>query len=72
MTEAIEAIVHYAFGTLGLAYLEAFVLDGNERSRRTLERAGFRHTGLLPEHGEDEFGVLRDEDRYELRPPDRG
>ena len=72
MTEAIEAIAVYAFETLGLAFLEAFVLDGNERSRRTLERAGFRHTGLLSAHGEDEHGVLRDEHRYELRPPARG
>jgi [ribosomal protein S5]-alanine N-acetyltransferase len=72
MAEALAAIEDYAFGTLGLAYLEALVLDGNERSRRALERAGFRHTGLLPAHGEDEFGVLRDEHRYELRPPDRG
>jgi len=72
MTEAIEAITVYAFETLGLAFLEAFVLDGNERSRRTLERAGFRHTGLLSAHGEDEHGVLCDEHRYELRPPARG
>ena len=48
------------------------VLDGNERSCRTLERAGFRHTGLLPAHGEDEHGVPRDEHRYELRAPARG
>ncbi len=72
MTEAIEAITGYAFGTLGLAYLEAFVLAGNDRSCRTLERAGFRHTGLLPAHGEDEHGVLCDEHRYELRSPGWG
>ena len=71
MAEALAAITAYAFGTLGLARLEAFVLDGNDRSCRTLERAGFRHTGLLPAHGEDEHGVLRDEHRYELRPPAR-
>ena len=72
MTEALGAIVAYAFATLGLARLEALVLDGNARSCRTLERVGFRHTGLLPAHGEDEHGVLRDEHHYELRPPDRG
>jgi ribosomal-protein-alanine N-acetyltransferase len=71
MAEAVAAIADYAFGTLGLACLEAFVLAGNDRAYRTLERAGFRHTGLLPAHGENEFGVLRDEHRYELRPPDR-
>lgn len=71
MAEAVAAITEYAFGTLGLACLEAFVLDGNGRSCRTLERAGFRPTGLLPAHGEDEHGVLRDEHRYELRAPGR-
>jgi len=72
MTEALGAITAYVFETLGLARLEAFVLDGNDRSCRTLERAGFRPTGLLPAHGEDEHGVLRDEHRYELRAPARG
>ena len=72
MAEALGAITAYAFGTLGLAYLEAFVLDGNDRSCRTLERAGFRSEGLIPAHGEDEHGVLRDEHRYELRAPSRG
>ena len=72
MTEALGAIVDYAFATLGLARLDAFVLDGNERSCRTLERAGFRRTGLLPGHGEDEHGVSRDEHHYELRPLARG
>jgi ribosomal-protein-alanine N-acetyltransferase len=68
MLEALGAITAYALGTLGLARLDAFVLDGNDRSCRTLERAGFRHVGLLPVHGEDEHGILRDEHAYELRP----
>jgi ribosomal-protein-alanine N-acetyltransferase len=72
MTEALGAIAGYAFATLGLARLDALVLDGNDRSCRTLERAGFHRTGLLPAHGEDEHGVLRDEHHYELRPPARG
>jgi len=69
MAEALGAVTAYAFGTLGLAFLEAFVLVGNDRSCRALERAGFRHTGVLPAHGEDEHGTLRDEHRYELRAP---
>lgn len=71
MAEAVTAIVDYAFGTLGLAYLEAMVIDGNDRSRRALERAGFRHTGLLPASGEDEHGAPCDEHRYQLRNPAR-
>ena len=69
MAEALTAITAYAFGTLGLVRLDAFVLDDNDRSCRTLERAGFRRAGLLPAHGEDEHGVLRDEHHYELRAP---
>jgi ribosomal-protein-alanine N-acetyltransferase len=71
-TEALGAICAYAFGTLGLHRLDAFVLDGNDRSRRTLERAGFRHVGLLSAHGEDEHGLPRDEHHYELRVPAEG
>ncbi len=69
MHEALGAITAYAFGPLGLVRLEGWVFDGNDRSRRTLERAGFRHTGLFPLHGEDQHGVPRDEHLYEMRPP---
>ncbi len=69
MTEALGAIAAYAFETLGLVRLDALVLDGNDRSCRTLERTGFSHAGLLPAHGEDEHEVPHDEHRYELRPP---
>ncbi len=69
MTEALEAIADYAFGHLGLAYLEAMVLVGNDRSCRTLERAGFVDSGILPLHGEDERGELRDEHHYVRRRP---
>ena len=73
MAEALAAIDGLRVRDAGAwSRLEAFVLDGNDRSCRTLERAGFRHTGLLPAHGEDEHGVLRDEHRYELRAPSRG
>jgi [ribosomal protein S5]-alanine N-acetyltransferase len=67
MAEALEAIADYVFGHLGLAYLEATVLVGNDRSCRTLERAGFLNAGILPLHGEDEHGELRDEHRYVRR-----
>ena len=67
MTEAIGEIGRYAFETLGIARLEATVIVGNERSCRTLERAGFRHEGILAAHGEDEHGRLVDEHLYVLR-----
>ena len=67
MTEAIDAIVGYAFDTLGIARLEATVIVGNERSCRTLERSGFHHEGVLAAHGEDEHGRLVDEHLYVRR-----
>lgn len=69
MAEALGAIASYAFGTLGLAKLDAYVFTGNDRSCRALERAGFRHIAVLEAHGEDEQGNPRDEHHYELRAP---
>ena len=69
MSEALRAIVGYAFGTLGLERIEALVLARNARSCATLERVGFTRDALLAAHGDDEDGVLRDEIRYVLRRP---
>ena len=66
MNEALGTITHYAFGTLGIDRIEAMVLLDNERSCRTLERAGFRREALLREHGENEHGVLCDEHLFAL------
>jgi ribosomal-protein-alanine N-acetyltransferase len=67
MSEAVRAILDYAFGTLGLERVEAFVLADNARSCATLERVGFTRESLLPAHGSDEHGVMRDEVRYARR-----
>ncbi|HEX5589878.1 MAG TPA: GNAT family N-acetyltransferase [Candidatus Limnocylindrales bacterium] len=64
MHEALGAILGLAFGRMGLERVEAFVLATNDRSQRVLERLGFLREALLPEHGEDEHGVLRDELRF--------
>ena len=61
MREALEAILDFAFGPMRLERVEAFVLTSNERSQRVLDRLGFRRVALLPDHGEDEHGTLRDE-----------
>jgi RimJ/RimL family protein N-acetyltransferase len=42
--EAASAVVKYAFGTLGARALFAGHNPNNQRSRRLLERLGFRHT----------------------------
>ena len=44
-TEALEGIVSYAFGALGLLRLAAVADVPNEASHRMLERVGFRATG---------------------------
>lgn len=61
MREALGAILAFAFGPMQLERVEAFVLTSNERSQRVLDRLGFRRVALLPDHGEDEHGTLRDE-----------
>lgn len=49
MHEALQALVAYAFGPLGLRRLEADIDPRNERSARSLERLGFGREGLLRE-----------------------
>jgi ribosomal-protein-alanine N-acetyltransferase len=46
-TEAIRAIVPYAFATFGLVRVEAGVYASNIASMRVLEKAGFEREGVL-------------------------
>ena len=46
MREAIDAVVHYAFTTLGLSRIEAGCLPENTPSRRLLETCGFKYEGV--------------------------
>ncbi|HTQ15303.1 MAG TPA: GNAT family N-acetyltransferase [Rhizomicrobium sp.] len=48
--EAMSAIVAHAFGPLDLRRLWARFHDGNESSRRLLERLGFAYEGMLRGH----------------------
>jgi ribosomal-protein-alanine N-acetyltransferase len=45
MTDATEAAVRFAFGTLGLNRLEAACLPSNMASARVLEKTGFAKEG---------------------------
>lgn len=49
MSEALAALLGFAFDTLALHRLEADVDPRNERSLRALERLGFRREGYLRE-----------------------
>jgi len=46
MREAIEALVHYAFGELDLSRIQAACLPENEASRGVLEKCGFKYEGV--------------------------
>jgi ribosomal-protein-alanine N-acetyltransferase len=69
MTEAMSAILTYAFTELSLHRIEAVVDDVNERSKGLLKKLGFTHEGTLRKRfyfrerfwDEHYFGLLRDE-----------
>jgi len=50
MTEAVGAVVEFAFGPLGLHRIEANVMPRNRASRRVLERCGFVREGFSPRY----------------------
>jgi len=46
MSEAIKALVHYAFTELDLSRIEAACLPNNTPSRGVLEKSGFKYEGV--------------------------
>ena len=46
MTEAVRALVHYAFTELDLSRIESACLPENAASRGVLERAGYKYEGV--------------------------
>jgi ribosomal-protein-serine acetyltransferase len=42
---ATEALIDHAFGAMGFARVELYIVDTNERSRGLAERLGFTHEG---------------------------
>jgi ribosomal-protein-alanine N-acetyltransferase len=65
MTDAVKAMVPYAFGTLGLHRLEAACLPHNAASARVLEKAGFTREGLARRYLRID-GIWQDHDLYAL------
>ena len=51
MTEALTAILTFAFDSLGLHRVYATTHIDNEASQRVLERVGFQKEGVLRKHG---------------------
>lgn len=66
---AVNAVVRYAFETLGLIRLEAHIFARNQQSARVLEKVGFKREGLLRQASMKEgealdnvlYALLRDE-----------
>lgn len=46
MSEAVEALVNHAFGSLDLSRVEAACLPKNTASRALLEKCGFKYEGV--------------------------
>ena len=65
MTDALRAIVPFAFGTLGLHRLEAACLPHNAPSARVLEKSGFRREGMARRYLKIN-DVWQDHDLYAL------
>ena len=50
MSEAVEAAVQFAFGTLGLHRIEGNVMPKNKASLGVLEKCGFESEGVSPKY----------------------
>lgn len=66
MTEAAGRVLCYAFGELGLERVTATHFDGNERSRRVLEKLGFTFRGRSKKSWKRWDGGYLDENVYVL------
>ncbi len=51
MFEALTAVLNYAFTTMQMNRLEAFVMPQNKPSSQLLEKLGFQNEGLMREYG---------------------
>jgi RimJ/RimL family protein N-acetyltransferase len=68
-TDALRAICDFGFGELRLERISLIVYAGNERARRSYEKAGFTHEGTLrrshfargERHDAHVMGLLREE-----------
>ncbi len=70
MTDAVAAIIPFAFGTLGLHRLEAACLPHNGPSSRVLEKTGFRREGTARRYLKID-GIWQDHDLYALLDEDQ-
>ena len=70
MTEAVDAVIRYAFKKLKLKKLTIYHFTDNLRSKRVIEKSGFKFIKELKAHYKMFDGTLRDELYYELSAED--
>jgi len=71
MTDAVKAVLPFAFATLGLHRLEAACLPHNHPSTRVLEKVGFKREGMARRYLKIN-GVWQDHDLFALLQDDAG
>lgn len=67
VTEAAKALVEYGFETLKLDLISAYCFPFNNRSRRVLEKLGFRYEGTLSLCEKQYNGDVYDNECYALK-----
>ena len=65
-TEAAKAMTDYGLLTLKLKEINAYCYPENERSRRVLEKSGFKYQGLLHQCEERYAGVVCDNEYFRI------
>ncbi|WP_425432174.1 GNAT family N-acetyltransferase [Fontibacillus panacisegetis] len=58
MAEALQVMLSFGFGTMGLNRIEALIDPRNDNSRRLIRRLGFMEEGLLREYQKTESGYV--------------
>lgn len=66
MSEAVSALIEYAFKILKLEKLTIYHFNDNMRSKRVIEKSGFKFIKELKQHYKMFDGTLKDEMYYEL------
>ena len=64
--EASREALRFAFEEMGMQRVVIGHFPHNQRSKRVIEKLGFRHTGYAEKAFERYDGVMMDEERYEM------
>lgn len=66
MTEAVKAVIKYGFENLKLDLISAYTYPFNTRSKKVLEKNGFKYEGTLKQAEKLYNGKIYDNDCYVL------